>query len=480
MPFKKAVSRFFDFLHRRVGGTEPERNIPESFDSLGELYETLHELAIRDPLTKVYNRSLFEDRLKQLIAEHRRAPTTAALLLIDLVRFKYVNDTLGHHVGDLLLKQIVERMDGVLRESDTLARLGGDEFTVILPDSDGNQALQVAEKIVNSMQAEFDVEGHKLSATVSIGIALMPEHGEDVDALIRCAEYAMYSVQDDPRGCAIYDPGMTQQINDARLTLDGVLDRGFDQNDLFLVYQPVMEFGTDRINYLEVLVRWRQPDGKILLPERFIRVAEQSGLIKKLSEWIIETACREFSGVARSHPGLRIGINLSMHNLHDSSLADTIRKSLERHRLTPQSLLLEITETGVMMDPKQVTKILEQLSSMGLQLAIDDFGTGYSSLVYLRRLPVHNLKVDKSFVTEMDTDEDNASIVHATIDLAHSLGLTVTAEGVETEAVYELLKGMGCDYFQGFYLGRPMAITDMITWLRYGIRLPDGQVIHQF
>ena len=453
-------------LDRASPPAQPEEPaVPVSFHALGELYETLRDMAIRDPLTRTYNRALFEDRLKQAIAEHRRNPTTVAILLIDMVRFKYVNDLLGHHTGDLLLKQVVERISSALRESDTLARLGGDEFTVILPDTDGEQALQVAGKIINVMESDFAIERHRLSASVSIGIALMPDHGDTVETLLRHADYAMYSAKRKQPGCAIYDPKSTAEINAARMTLDGMLNENIGHNDLFLAYQPVMDFKTGRISYLEALVRWRQADGKVILPDTFIRVAEQSGLIRQLSEWIMETACRELAVLKRSHPELRVGINLSMHNLHDRDLAEQIGMSLASHRLDPGSLLLEITETGVMLDPDQVIETLDELSGMGLKLTIDDFGTGHSSLAYLKRLPVHSLKVDKSFVTDMETDEDNASIVLATIDLAHSLGLAVTAEGVETRPVFEMLWEMGCDCYQGYYVSEPLEMNDIARWL---------------
>jgi diguanylate cyclase (GGDEF)-like protein len=468
--FKPLRDLSFQLREGRLGRAsrpaEPEEHgVPVSFHALGELYETLRDMAIRDPLTRTYNRALFEDRLKQAIAEHRRNPTSVAILLIDMVRFKYVNDLLGHHTGDLLLKQVVDRISSALRESDTLARLGGDEFTVILPDTDGEQALQVAGKIITVMEDDFAIERHKLSASVSIGIAMMPEHGENVETLLRHADYAMYSAKRKQPGCAIYDPKSTAEINAARMTLDGMLNENIEHNDLFLVYQPVMEFRSGGVSYLEALVRWRQADGKVILPDTFIRVAEQSGLIRQLSEWIIGTACRELAMLKEHHPGLRVGINLSMHNLHDYDLAEQICRSLASYRLNPESLLLEITETGVMLDPDQVVETLDELSGMGLKLSVDDFGTGHSSLAYLKRLPVHTLKVDKSFVTDMDADEDNASIVLATIDLAHSLGLSVTAEGVETRAVYEMLWEMGCDCYQGYYVSEPLELKAISGWL---------------
>ena len=441
------------------------KDTPVSFRELGELYETLHDMAIRDPLTGIYNRALLLDRLKQLLVEYRRTPGRAAILLLDLVRFKYVNDLLGHHTGDLLLKNVVERIAGALRESDTLARLGGDEFVVILPDTDTEQAIQVAQKIIQAMLPEFKVEGHRLSASVSIGITLLPEHADDVDTLLRNADYAMYSAKDNKQGYAVFDPSITEEITLARMTLDGILNEEIERNDLFLVYQPVMEFGTGEISYIETLVRWRQPDGKILMPGVFIQAAEKSGLIRQLSEWVIETACRELAGMQKHTPGLRAGINLSMHNLHDFNLMDKIQAALDKYQLSPASLLLEITETGVMLDPDQVIDTLGQLATKGFRLSIDDFGTGHSSLVYLKRLPVHTLKVDKSFVVDMDCDEENASIVRATIDLAHSLGLTVTAEGVETVTVLDRLQEMGCDYYQGFHVSKPMPMADMAAWL---------------
>jgi diguanylate cyclase (GGDEF)-like protein len=231
-------------------------------------------MAIRDPLTGTYNRALLEDRLKQAIAEHRRTPTVTAVMLVDLVRFKYVNDLLGHHTGDQLLKQVVVRMAGVLRESDTLARLGGDEFAIILPGTDGVQASQVAQKILHAMKPEFEVENHTLSASVSIGIALMPHHGEEVDTLLRHADYAMYAAKKTQSGYAIYNPNITEEATMARMALDGVLHENIERNDLFLVYQPVLDFRTGRVSYLEALVRWRQPDGRVLLSHH---VAEQAG-----------------------------------------------------------------------------------------------------------------------------------------------------------------------------------------------------------
>jgi diguanylate cyclase (GGDEF)-like protein len=445
--------------------TGKEKEVPVTFHALGELYETLHDMAIRDPLTGIYNRALMEDRIKQLIAEHRRSPACAAILLIDLVRFKYVNDLMGHHTGDILLKEVVNRIAGEVRESDTLARLGGDEFVVILPDADTEQAQQVAQKIIQSMDAEFEVEDHKLTASVSIGIALMPEHGDEIDVLLRNADYAMYSAKENRRGYEIYDPSRVDAIAIARMSLDGLLNEDIEQNDLFLVYQPVIDLNTDKISYIETLVRWRQPDGKILMPESFIRVAEQSGLIRQLSEWVIENACRELSILRRDNPGLCVGVNLSMHDLHDFNLIDKIQNILNQYRLKPEALLLEITETGVMLDPNQVVKTLDKLAAIGVRLSIDDFGTGHSSLLHLRRLPVHTLKVDKSFVIDMDSDEENTYIVRATIDLAHSLGLSVTAEGVESAAVLSILKGMGCDFGQGYYLGMPITMSEMHAWL---------------
>ena len=443
----------------------PEKDMPVSFHALGELYETLHDMAIRDPLTGIYNRALLEDRLKQLIVEHRRTPGQAAVLLIDMVRFKYVNDLMGHHTGDLLLQDVVKRIAGEVRESDTLARLGGDEFVVILPDADLGQAQQVAEKIIQSMDSEFEVEGRKLTASVSMGIVLMPEHGDDVDTLLRNADYAMYSAKENRRGYAIYDPSTTDDIALARMSLDGVLNEDIEQNDLYLVYQPVIDIKTDKVIYIETLVRWRQPDGKVLMPGIFIRVAEQSGLIGQLSEWVVENACRDLAVLQQDNPGLCIGVNLSMHNLHDFNLIEKIRSVLERYQLMSAALLLEITETGVMLDPNQVIKTLDQLASLGVKLSIDDFGTGHSSLLHLKRMPVHTLKVDKSFVIDMDSDEENASIVRATIDLAHNLGLSVTAEGVESGVVLEMLKEMGCDFCQGYYVGKPVTLQEMQLWL---------------
>jgi diguanylate cyclase (GGDEF)-like protein len=436
-----------------------------SFHALGELYEVLHDMAIRDPLTGLYNRSLFEDRLKQIIAESRRIPTRAAILLLDMVRFKYVNDVLGHHSGDLLLKQVVERLSGVLRESDTLARLGGDEFTIILPDADGEQAKLVAEKILIALEPEFEIEGHTLSASVSIGISLFPDHGETVEAILRHADFAMYTAKKSAPGYVLYNPQTTDRLRATELSLSGALRRAIDENELFLVYQPVLDMKDGHVTYVEALVRWQHIDGQIWPSDGFIRIAEQSGLIKQLSEWVVAAACRQFAAWVQYHPELRLGINLSMHNLHDVQLPDYIRSVLYDYHLDPASILIEITETGVMLDPDQVLDTLNHLADMGLKLAIDDFGTGQSSLVYLKRLPVHALKIDRSFVLNMNHDEEDAAIVHATIDLAHSLGLRVTAEGVESEAVYRRLREMGCDEYQGYYVSKPLQPEMLMQWV---------------
>ena len=442
-----------------------------SFHALSELYETLHDMAIRDPLTGLYNRALFEDRLKQLIAESRRIDHKAAILMLDMVRFKYVNDVLGHHAGDMLLKEVVSRLQGVLRESDTLARLGGDEFTIILPDADGDQAILVAQKILQVLEPEFEIGGHTLTASMSIGISLYPDHGENAETILRHADFAMYTAKKNAPGYALYNPQATDRMRAAELTMSGAIRRAIVGSELFMAYQPVFSIQDNQVAYLEALVRWRQPDGTVWTPESFIRVAEQSGLIKQLAEWVIDAVCRELSGWLSCQPDLRIGINLSMHNLHDNALPDYIDSVLHRYQLNSSSILIEITETGVMLDPDQVLETLDRLADMGLKLSIDDFGTGQSSLVYLKRLPVDALKVDKSFIQEMISDEDDAAIVHATIDLAHSLGLRVTAEGVETKQVYERLKTMGCDEYQGNYASKPLAADELFEWMKGDIQV---------
>jgi len=431
--------------------------------------------ALHDSLTGLPNRNLLHDRLEQAILTGRREDRRLALLLIDLDRFKEVNDTFGHHYGDLLLKQVGPRLRGALRESDTVARLGGDEFAVLLPTCTDVEAAQLAAtKLLEALQEPFVVEGQSLSISGSMGIVLYPDHGEDVQTVMRRADVAMYAAKRDGEGFSVYAMELDQH-SASRLTLSSQLRQSIEANELVMHYQPKISLRSQQLIDVEALVRWQHRDHGLMGADHFVPLAEQTGLIKALSQWVLK-AVLEQSQVWRA-AGLKIGVavNLSMRNLHDPQLPDQIAELLQRWQLPADMLRLEITETALMTNPARTMDVVTRLSELGTHLSIDDFGTGYSSLAYLKRLPVREIKIDKSFVRDMATNENDAVIVRSTIDLGHNLGLEVVAEGVETQDAWEQLVDLGCDLAQGYYMAVPMSVADLEIWLKqssYG--LPGG------
>lgn len=426
--------------------------------------ETIRHQAYYDPLTDLPNRILFRDRLRQAILTGRREGKPLALLLLDLDRFKEINDTLGHQNGDRLLQQVGPRLRTVLRESDTVARLGGDEFAALLPSADKEGAILAASKILKSLEVSFVLEGLTLDVEASIGIALYPDHGKEADLLIRKADVAMYLAKQARAGHAVY-ASEQDQYSPRRLTLIGDLRQAMSENQLFLLYQPKVSLRTGCIIGTEALVRWRHPTFGIIPPDQFILPAEQTGLIKPLTLWVLDTALRQC--LAWRQAGLEIGVavNLSARNLQDLILPDQVAELLRAHGLAADRLQLEITESTLMADPVNALKILNRLDGMGVRFSIDDFGTGYSSLGYLKKLPVVEIKIDKSFVFDMAANDDDTVIVRSTIELAHNLGLTVVAEGVENQETMDKLSSLGCDAAQGYYISRPISGPELIRWL---------------
>jgi len=424
----------------------------------------LHYQAMHDALTDLPNRTLLLDRLQQAIRVAERGEHKLTLILLDLDRFKEVNDTLGHHVGDKLLQQIGHRLNLVLRESDTVARLGGDEFCLLLPTAHVNQAMFIARKVISSVEKTIYIEGHSLSVGASLGIASYPEHGQTPQVLLQRADVAMYVAKRNKRGFSVYDPSADQHSL-RQLAISSELKDAIDNNQLVLHYQPKIDLKTDRLSGIEALVRWKHPKHGLLSPDEFIPLAEQSGLIKALTVWVLHHALEECQRYIKTGHDIRVSINLSMRNLTDLDFADEILHILNQYEVSAGRLKLEITETSLMEDPATVIKALNRLNAMGLRISIDDFGIGYSSLTYLQQLPVNELKIDKSFGLSLVNDSNSAVIVRSTIDLAHKLGLRVVAEGVESQETLDLLQHLGCDAVQGFHLGRPMPMQEMLEWV---------------
>ena len=438
----------------------------------------LQHQALHDALTELPNRTLLSDRIRQGILLAQREHHTMGLLVMDLDRFKDINDTLGHQYGDGILQQVSSRIRIALRESDTVARLGGDEFAVLLPNTGLDQAksiadkllkaidqpLSIADKLLKAIDQPFDVKGQILHVGVSIGITMYPQHGEDEVTLMQRADVAMYVAKREHRGRAVYDPAADQHSL-RNLALLGELRGAIERDELLLHFQPKVNLHTGEVCGVESLVRWQHPKHGLMYPDEFVPIAEQTGLIAPLSLWALKAAL----GVCRSNRDqgieMDIAVNLSVRNLQDPYFPDKINELINEHCGIPSRLRLEITETAIMADPARALEVLQRLSLMGIKLAIDDFGTGYSSLAHLKQMPVDELKIDKSFVLDMLEDESDEVIVRSIIDLAHNIGISVVAEGVENEALYHKLKDMGCDVVQGYHMSQPVDYAGLMDWL---------------
>jgi diguanylate cyclase (GGDEF)-like protein/PAS domain S-box-containing protein len=426
--------------------------------------EKLEYQAFHDVLTDLPNRMLLQDRLHQAILSAHRNNNLIALFVLDLDRFKDINDTLGHHYGDLILQQVAIRLQGTLREADTVARFGGDEFAILLPVVDSLQhASLLAKKIIGAFENPFIVESQTFHIGVSIGIAVFPEHGKDNVTLMRHADVAMYIAKQNGNDISIYEPSNDKhKLN--RLALMGELRHAIEHEELVLFYQPKADIKNQYVSEVEALVRWQHPSQGFMMPDDFIPFAEQTGLIIPLSLWVIKEAIRQCSAWHRKNHHYKIAVNLSAKNLHDTQLADYIYRILHMYETGPEWLVIEITESAIMSDPVRAMETLTRLHDMGIRLSIDDFGTGYSSLSYLKRLPVDEIKIDESFVVDMATNKDDLIIVRSTIDLAHNMGRSVIAEGVHSPEIWEMLVDLGCDKAQGLYISEPLSPSRLKQW----------------
>jgi diguanylate cyclase (GGDEF)-like protein len=435
-------------------------------DGIASRESRIMNLAYCDALTQLPNRVLCDERLDQAIASAERNHTQVAVLLMDLDHFKYVNDTLGHAIGDLILRAVTSRLEGLLkRPTDTVARLGGDEFAIILPGDDAVAGRSVAKAILHSLEMPMIPQGYTLDVRASIGIAVYPEHGRERSILLRRADVAMYAAKRNKLGYVLWNDDYDVYSRE-RLVLMNDLRRAVDQDELTLLYQPKVSL--NRVGELdaEALVRWQHPTRGLVTPNEFIPFAEETGYIWAITQWVLAHAIAQCAQWRREGLPMNISINISAHDLMDAELPDRFVALLERHDCAAKWITLEITESAVLDDPGHGIKSLERLNALGCRLSIDDYGTGYSSLAYLRHLPVRELKLDKSFVMGMMGDTSDALIVRSTIDLAHKLGLSVAAEGVEDEATLEGLRALGCDVVQGFLLSHPLEASELAVWMR--------------
>ena len=451
-------------LQRLTSAIERELRDVEVRKAHKQAEEWVKYSAHYDQLTDLPNRNLLYDCLEKTLESAKSASKPFALMLMDLDRFKEINDTVGHQAGDSLLQQVGLRLQGALRKADTVARLGGDEFGVLLPGVDREAAERAAARFLKAFELPFQIGAIALTVQASIGIALFPQYGTDRDSLMRYADVAMYLAKESGSGYALYSPDRDSYSTE-RLALMADLHRAIDLNQLFLVYQPKLNLQTGAITGMESLARWQHPELGLIPPDRFITPAERTGFIKPLTMWGLQTALTQARTWSKGGSDVPISVNLSARTLHDGSFSDRVKELLENQGIAPEQLELEITESAIMVDPRRALEILRQISAMGVALSIDDFGTGYSSLSYLKKLPVNAVKIDKSFVLTMTADQNDAQIVRSTIDLAHNLGMKVIAEGVETREAWNQLLALGCDEAQGYYMSRPLAAPEMTKWL---------------
>ncbi len=465
--------------------TELATNFNEMTTELKTLYTSLENMAFTDPLTNLPNRSLFHDRMTQLVGLCQRTEVKFAVFMMDLDRFKEVNDTLGHQIGDLLLQQVAERLENILRKSDTvarvggetIARLGGDEFAAILPTlTTEREAMNVAQRIQLAMERPLLVAEHSLTINISVGIVIFPIHGNEGSTLLQRADIAMYQAKHNHQGFAFYDAKQDHHSL-SQLTMVSDLRKAMENDQLLMHYQPKIDLRSGTLCGAEALIRWQHPERGFMPPDNFIPVAEQSGFIVPLTAWVLNAALGECAQWHARGVPIPVAVNLSVRNLHDPKITEVILNALRRYALKPNALIIELTETAVMTDTNRALSILLALAEEGVKVSVDDFGTGYSSLANLKKLPVHEIKIDRSFVIDMHENNNEAVIVRSTIDLAHNMNMKVTAEGVETEYTWNLLRDYGCDMAQGFFLARPMPGKDFLSWAQNAQHTPAAPLV---
>jgi len=450
----------------RAANEQLELRVQTRTLDLERVSEQLRHQALHDALTGLPNRVLLHDRIEQAILNVRRRGMQFSLLFLDLDGFKEINDTFGHHVGDALLAKIGTRLRDRLPAPDIIARLGGDEFAMLL-DHPGSAeaAAEAGRKLLDALEQAFEIDGHKLVVSASIGIAHCPSHGTDPATLMRRADVAMYAAKAARAGTMVYSPQQDEH-SPGRIRLVNELRDSIDDRHLELDYQPEIDLRSGVVVRVEALIRWNHPERGRLLPDEFLPLVASSDLIDRIARWVLRTAIRDCSDWKQSGLGIGVSVNLSPHNLRDRSLPDFIARTLAQAHVEPARLTVEITESGVLEQAVLEMGIFKRLREIGVGLSIDDFGTGYSSLMHLKQLPFTELKVDRSFTSELASNEHDAAIVRSTIHLGHELGRGIVAEGVESREVLDLLRRFGCDFAQGYFISPPLGKAALRTWLR--------------
>ncbi len=446
-------------VHSVRGGIDEIVSVSRDISERRRAEEQIEYQAYHDALTGLPNQLLFRDRLTIALAHAKRQQKPLAVMFLDLDRFKLVNDTLGHSLGDELLRAVSVRLRSVLREGDTIARMGGDEFTVLLGDlRTADDAAKTAQKLLDTVVLPVHIEGHELYVTTSIGIALYPNDGDTAEALLKNADTAMYRAKDAGRNSYRLCTRAMNSRAAERLSVENALRRALERDELVLYYQPLVHLETREIAGMEALLRWNRPGHGIVLPATFISIAEETRMIVPIGEWVLREACRQAKAWQQSrYPGMRISVNLSPRQFQQSDLREVVARVLQESGLEPSSLELEITEGTAMFQTDRTIATLAELREIGVRIALDDFGTGHSALSYLRQFPIDRVKIDREFIQEIDTSRSNRAIISAIVAMAHGLDLAVTAEGVETEAQVAFLREQECEEVQGFLFGKPGA-----------------------
>ena len=466
LPFRELARALheLDESHRRLKDEVAAKE--HALQRAEETGVAMRHMALHDALTGLPNRILFLDRLEHGIQSARRAKQSLAVAILDLDRFKEINDSLGHAAGDELLRQVAQRLGTAVRQSDTVARLGGDEFAFILMQTDSDSAPLVAQKILRALDAPFLLNQGRFTIGASLGIAVFPEHTEESIVLMQRADVAMYQSKNSKRGdIALYDPSLDKDRH-GRLQLINDLREALAHSELYLDFQPKIDLRSCRVVGAEALARWSHPTKGQIPPEVFIPLAEHAALIAPLTLWVVNAALMQAACWHRRGLALHIAINLSAQTLHDTKLADDICRALRANPDIAANVTLEVTEGTLMIDPLAANRMLADFRTLGAKISVDDFGTGYSSLAYLKKLPLDELKIDRSFVKNMASDRDDMMIVRSIVDLGHNLGLRVVAEGVEDQAACESLAAMDCNMAQGYFLGNPMNSDNFDLWLK--------------
>jgi diguanylate cyclase (GGDEF)-like protein/PAS domain S-box-containing protein len=456
-----------------AGGVTGYRGTATDITDEVEAQARANHLALHDALTQLPNRVLFRDRLQVELLGNRSEKPNLAMLCLDLDHFKEVNDTLGHSAGDCLLKQVSERLQACVRRGDTVARLGGDEFAIVQTSGDQPaSAEQLSDRILGVLKEPFNIDGHSVHIGVSIGIAIPDKHDDDPEKLLKNADIALYRAKNAGRGtCCFFEARMDEELQ-ARKALENDLRLAVPRSELEVHYQPLLDLGTDEVAAVEALMRWRHPVQGLISPAEFIPIAEDTGLIIAMGEWVLRTAC----ACARSWPGVRVAVNLSPVQFRHRELVETVQDILMETRLDPERLELEITESVLINDTEAALKVLTDLKRIGVNIAMDDFGTGYSSLAYLNAFPFDKIKIDRSFIADLRREDKSSAIVRSVLSLGTSLHMTTTAEGVETDEQMAFLRNEGCKQVQGYLFGRPMPPEEMTLFLTSrGGRKPRGR-----